>query len=297
MNTTPDAHDARRLLRTMTRVLCAVGILALIFTTTNVTLFATSRGVPGPIAILLDPMLASALTVVLLADSRLASWGIRPPTWSAALRWSAGCTAALMNSWASLWPDRQIGWPRHADPAAVLLHLTPALLLILLTETIAAYRRTIGALLEQIHATDPGPETDRPPTDHTRSTPPHTTPTATRHSPGAVTPVTSIPSLAGWRDAPSAVDPRTPVPTAAVNGADTPPRPSYAPTFPPAADDPADGDLWARAVALDNAARAARGRPASVWRLRTDLRIGPERAAQIRARLLQRNPDEPKPLS
>ncbi|MGN5380503.1 hypothetical protein ACQ4WX_35300 [Streptomyces lasalocidi] len=41
------AREAVALLRTMTRVLCAVGVLALIFTTVNVTRFATSRNVAG----------------------------------------------------------------------------------------------------------------------------------------------------------------------------------------------------------------------------------------------------------
>ncbi|MDH6223646.1 extensin [Streptomyces sp. MJP52] len=140
-------HEAVALLRNMTRVLGVVAALALVFTTVNVTRFATSRDVPLPIAVLLDPMIGTTLAGVLYVDARLASWGIPPPAWSTALRWTAGCTAALMNTWESLWPDRHIGWPRHADPAAVLLHLTPALLLIGLTETIAAYRRTISHLL------------------------------------------------------------------------------------------------------------------------------------------------------
>ncbi|MFI1205807.1 extensin [Streptomyces sp. NPDC020883] len=154
------AREAINLLRTMTRVLCVVGVLALVFTTVNVTRFATSRDVPLPIAVLLDPIIGTALAGVLYVDARLAAWGITPPAWSTTLRWSAGSTAALMNTWQSLWPDGQIGWPHHADPAAVLLHLTPALLLIALTETIAAYRRTITHLLD--HLTSP-----QPPTDHT----------------------------------------------------------------------------------------------------------------------------------
>lgn len=161
----PETEEAIRLLRTMTRVLCAVAVLALVFTTVNVTGFARSRNVPLPIAVLLDPMLGAALAVVLYADARLASWGVRPPGWSTALRWSAGCTAALMNSWESLWPDGQIGWPRNADPAAVLLHLTPALLLIMLTETIAAYRRTIAILVSSTSSAGPtaAPRRQQPP--------------------------------------------------------------------------------------------------------------------------------------
>jgi hypothetical protein len=164
----PAAREAIKLLRTMTWVLCAVGLLALIFTTVNVTRFATTRNVPLPIAILLDPMIGTALAGVLYVDARLASWGIRPPAWSTTLRWSAGCTAALMNTWESLWPDGQIGWPRYADPAAVLLHLTPALLLIALTETIAAYRRTVTDLLDRIGSADP--------TDPPATPPPFTAP-------------------------------------------------------------------------------------------------------------------------
>ncbi|MEU6158804.1 extensin [Streptomyces sp. NPDC047130] len=162
-------HEAVALLRNMTRVLGVVAALALVFTTVNVTRFATSRDVPLPIAVLLDPMIGTTLAGVLYVDARLASWGIAPPAWSTALRWTAGCTAALMNTWESLWPDRHIGWPRHADPAAVLLHLTPALLLIGLTETIAAYRRTVSQLLDPASNELPSPDDTPPPPD----LPPH----------------------------------------------------------------------------------------------------------------------------
>jgi hypothetical protein len=66
--------EAEVLLRRLTRALAAVGVLTLAFTMVNVTLFATSRGVPWPIALLLDPMVALALATVLYADARLASW-------------------------------------------------------------------------------------------------------------------------------------------------------------------------------------------------------------------------------
>ncbi|WP_431985219.1 hypothetical protein [Streptomyces qinglanensis] len=141
-SSTPPA-EAERLLRDLTRALCAVGLLALAFTAVNVTLFATARGVPLAIAVLLDPILALTLAIVLYADARLASWGLTPPTWSTALRWWAGTTAAAMNTWSSLWPNGTIGWPSNADPAAVLLHLAPCLLLTGLAEAIAAYRKIL----------------------------------------------------------------------------------------------------------------------------------------------------------
>jgi hypothetical protein len=41
-------------------------------------------------------MAALALSTVLYADARLTCWGIRPPAWSAALRWFTGLAATLM---------------------------------------------------------------------------------------------------------------------------------------------------------------------------------------------------------
>ncbi|MGW1285107.1 extensin [Streptomyces sp. NPDC002586] len=280
------AREAVDLLRTMTWVLCAVGILALVFTTVNVTRFATSRDIPLPIAILLDPMIGTALAGVLYVDARLASWGINPPAWSTTLRWGTGCTAALMNSWESLWPDGQIGWPYQADPAAVLLHLTPALLLIALTETIAAYRRTITDLLERIGPADPTE---------------HPTPTMAAHHrsvPGPIHPNTHDPDQPVAPHSDSISPPRSAsAHTAAGTRLGRPytdnrlddrpitPEPSLADGC------ATDSAVWRRAVALDAAARAATGHPASIWRLRTELHIGPDRARQIREQLLARQPD------
>ncbi|MEV0961234.1 extensin [Streptomyces sp. NPDC049910] len=283
----PAAREAIRLLRTMTWVLCAVGLLTLVFTTVNVTRFATTRDVPLPIAILLDPMIGTALAGVLYADARLASWGIRPPGWSTTLRWSAGCTAALMNTWESLWPDGQIGWPREADPAAVLLHLTPALLLIALTETIAAYRRTVTDLLDRIGPADPT-ELPTPPAapehrsprkntapDNTDPDPNKTPPTADRSAPDDMT---GSPGNTSARVGPHTGD-RPP------DRSPLAPKPDAAPGGTP------DADVWPRAVALDTAARAKTGEPVSIWRLRTDLHLGPRRARQIREQLLARHSD------
>ncbi|GHJ35460.1 extensin [Streptomyces sp. TS71-3] len=268
MNRQIPIREAVALLRTMTRVLCAVGFLALIFTTVNVTRFATSRDVPLPIAILLDPMIGTTLAGVLYMDAHLAAWGITPPAWSTTLRWGAGCTAALMNTWESLWPDRHIGWPDRADPAAVLLHLTPALLLIALTETIAAYRRCLTDLVDRTSWPVPAEQPERrtadpagsaqergdqpcPATDHHHSALPQNClddelPCA-RHTPG----------------------PGAPMDEGGVT----------------------DTDLWSRAVSMNNTARTASGKPVSVWKLRTELRIGPRRARQIHERLLTHTTD------
>ncbi|MDQ1024690.1 hypothetical protein QF035_002272 [Streptomyces umbrinus] len=282
------AREAIGLLKSMTRVLCAVGILALVFTTVNVTRFATSRDVPLPIAVLLDPMIGTALAGVLYVDARLAAWGISPPAWSTALRWGAGCTAALMNSWESLWPDGQIGWPRRADPAAVLLHLTPALLLIALTETIAAYRRTVTDLLDRIGSTDPPEQPTSPATAAHRSAREHIDPRTTDPDP------LNTPSPEGRSDAAPATanSPATGVSHDTPHaGVDTPRMQPVAPKPPGRGDTASNADVWPRAVALDDAARAATGKAVSVWKLRTDLRIGPRRARQLSEQLLSHHPN------
>ncbi|MFB8177674.1 extensin [Streptomyces sp. NPDC055966] len=285
-------REAVALLRMMTWVLCAVGLLALVFTTVNVTRFATSRDIPLPIAVLLDPMIGTALAGVLYVDAHLASWGIRPPIWSTALRWSAGCTAALMNSWESLWPDGQIGWPHQSDPAAVLLHLTPALLLIALTETIAAYRRTVTDLMDRITIADP-PEQRSLPTPGTSRSP------GTSADPKTGRPDSS--TVAHQRDRTGPAPFSISIP-AADTGHDRPHtgddgrhHPLLASDPPPADDTATDADVWPRAIALNEASRAATGKPVSVWRLRTDLRIGPRRARHIREQLLtcDRTPSPP----
>ncbi|WP_329433240.1 extensin [Streptomyces sp. NBC_01280] len=270
----PAPAEARALLTALTRALAGVAVLALIFTAVNVTLFATSRGVTPIIAILLDPMVALALAAILYADARLAAWGIRPPRWSAALRWFTGITATLMNTWDSIWPDRQIGTPIHADLAGVVLHGVPTVLLILLTETIAAYRRTVAPLLDRISSTDPTP--DRAPNRPLRSGEP-----ATLSDPlGSPAPAPSEGTAAGGphiADNPPATPPGVPIAPDGLAGA-------------------IDATLWAHAVAIDDSVRTATGRPVSVWRLRSELHLGPDRAKQIHAQLLKRGDGAP-PLS
>ncbi|GAA2110089.1 hypothetical protein GCM10009802_06830 [Streptomyces synnematoformans] len=246
------------MLRALTAVLCAVGFLALVFTAVNVTGFATSRGIPLPIAILLDPIISIALAGTLYADSRLAGWGLTPPAWSTTMRWGTGLCAALMNTWASLWPDGRIGLPRQADPAAVLLHLTPPLLLIALAETIAAYRRL---LTEVHHRTPPAPASD-PPRTTTHPPPiPHKAATAGPPHPAPAT-------TTGTRVRPSAAGSR--------------PRPRHV--------HPADGELFARAMALDTAWRERTGQPISIRQLRRQLHLGQERARTLRTRLDNAHP-------
>ncbi|MDG4858225.1 extensin [Streptomyces sp. T-3] len=296
----PTPEEARAFLRTLTRALSAVAVLALVFTAVNVTLFATSRGIPWPIAILLDPMLALALIVALYAEARLAAWGVRPTPWSAALRWFTGTAATLMNTWTSIWPTGRIGWPTDADPAGVLLHATPTVLLVLLTETVAAYRRAAAPLIGPIGESDgEGPYAPSDPGEH-RPAELGDTPRADR------LPVTGRPPIRHplkqiAEPVPKSV-PFAPLAAPAVDGApqpgpvvadSAPTTPSLAPVGDGEGGRPAVGDVWERAVALDQTVRAATGRPVSVWRLRRDLHVGPHRARQLHTQLLAHQPADP----
>ncbi|MFI0818605.1 hypothetical protein ACH4TX_19185 [Streptomyces sp. NPDC021098] len=272
MSTQPTPDDIDTLLRTLVRILAGVAALALIFTAVNVTLFAVDHHIPWPIAVLLDPMVALTLTSVLYADARLAAWGIPPPHWSTALRWSAGLAATVMNTWTSLWPDDHIGWPRHADPAGVLLHAVPPLLLIGLTETVAAYRRCTS----QAH---PHPITA-----------PHDDPCEEQpgNTPGAPPPPTPPPSERSDREGDG--------PTTAVMGTDGPDPTPGGPVDQPDTPSRADADLYVRALALDLATREHTGQPMSIRQLRRHLHLGQHRARELRTRLdTERTPGAPAP--
>lgn len=115
-----------RLLGTLTRVLVAVAVVALVFTASNVTMFAITHHVSPWIAWLLDPMVAVALGAVLIFDGRLSEYGLYPSGWAAVLRWFAGVGTWVMNCWSSLWPaGTGFGIPRDVDPAGLVLHSIP----------------------------------------------------------------------------------------------------------------------------------------------------------------------------
>jgi hypothetical protein len=64
-----------------------------------------------------------------------------------------------MNCWGSLWPTGSpFGVPRHVDPAGIVLHSIPPVLLIVLAEAITHYRRAIldriAFLREPVDSTD-----------------------------------------------------------------------------------------------------------------------------------------------
>ncbi|MFE2877471.1 hypothetical protein ACFXG6_20710 [Streptomyces roseus] len=141
------------MLSKLTRVLVAVAFVALVFTASNVTMFAIDHHVSPWIAWLLDPMVAVALGTVLIFDGRLSEYGLYPSGWAAGLRWFTGLGTWVMNCWTSLWPaGSSFGFPREVDPAGLVLHSVPPVLLIVLAEAINHYRGQILAKCAALRA-------------------------------------------------------------------------------------------------------------------------------------------------
>lgn len=160
----------------LTRVLVTVAVVAMAFTATNVTLFAIEHHIPAVIAWLLDPIVAVALGAVLIVDGRLSEHGVHPSGWATGLRWFTGLSTWLMNCWSSLWPaGAPFGVPRQVDPAGLVLHSIPPVLLIVLAEAITFYRRAIldriAVLRDQVDTLQPTVDTPAAPPVSAPSTP------------------------------------------------------------------------------------------------------------------------------
>lgn len=134
--------DLERIERLVTSVLVVLGVGGLIFTAVNVTLFAIDHAVHWGIAWMLDPLVSISLLAALFIDGKLAAHGYRPGGWPFVLRWFAGLSTWLMNCWGSLYPDAKFtGWPDRPDPAGLLLHSVIPVLVIVLAEAGAGYRK------------------------------------------------------------------------------------------------------------------------------------------------------------
>jgi hypothetical protein len=144
-----------RLGKTITKALITIGLGALVFTMANVMLFAISRGIPGWIAWMLDPLASLALLTVLYVEGVLTELGgRRSGGWPGALRWFAGTATWLMNSWTSWFPDGRFHLiPQHPDAGGLLLHSVAPMLLIFLAEASSGYRRYLAGRLAELRET------------------------------------------------------------------------------------------------------------------------------------------------
>jgi hypothetical protein len=159
--TTELVAEMRRVRRTgelIDRALFTVAGGALVFTSTNVTLFALAHGTPWFIGWLLDPLASVTMLAVLIGDGVLSRHGITAGRWPAVVKLGAGLCTWAMNVWSSV---------AAQDPAAVLLHSIAPGLLIGLAHAAPVYRigfRTVlDRLAAQLDRTTGPPGTDRPP--------------------------------------------------------------------------------------------------------------------------------------
>ncbi|MGY1548353.1 hypothetical protein [Streptomyces sp. MN6] len=132
-----------------------IGAVALIFTITNVTIFAVDHGIPLQIAWILDLVVNLALVRVLYTDGRLALLipGYKPAGWSLALRYFAFTATWLMNAWSSLFPDGKVrAIPRELDPAGLLLHSALPVLVFVMAEYSSHNRRRTTDRVTQLQA-------------------------------------------------------------------------------------------------------------------------------------------------
>jgi hypothetical protein len=267
-----DVPALRLLSRRITAALVVVAVVGMTFTAATVTLFAIDHGVDRRIAWTLDPMVAIALLVVLVADARLVELGVSPGGWPRVLRWFAGMATWAMNAWQSVWPDGGFGVPRQIDPAGVVLHSVSPVLLIVLAEAATGYRRVIAdriRVLEGLPVACPAPVVVADALDTPELVVRAATPDHPNDQPGDH--VTAVPVVA-----PAAAEP---VENAAV---------------PVERDDCAGGQLPRSDAELRRAARRlhretvrATRRPVTVDMLRTGLGVSRRRAVELRREVLR----------
>jgi hypothetical protein len=133
-----------------------IGSVGLVFTITNVTLFAMANGIPGGIAWILDLAVNLALARVLYVDGRLAILipGYKSTGWSSFLRYFAFIATWLMNAWVSLFPDGHVRLiPSGAHPAGLLLHSAMPILVFALAEYASHNRKITTAEITEHQAT------------------------------------------------------------------------------------------------------------------------------------------------
>ena len=139
-----EAAGLRRVGRYGARALIAVALLALIFTTVNVQVFAAA-GHPAwsfhwMIAWLLDPMASIALGTAIVFEGLLASYG-RKVGWLTATKWIAGLATLAMNVWSSV---------VAAVPSGVVLHMVAPCLVLLLAEAAPRVRRHLAEIVAHL---------------------------------------------------------------------------------------------------------------------------------------------------
>ncbi|SDJ21905.1 hypothetical protein SAMN05192558_109320 [Actinokineospora alba] len=113
-------------------------VLALAFTMVNVQQFAAEDAAPGSLpwisAWLLDPMVSLVLIAVLLAEQVTARWQVKTGPWVRRTKVFAFAATYVMNTWQP--------WS-HLDPAGIVLHSVPPVIVLLIAEAAPHVRERI----------------------------------------------------------------------------------------------------------------------------------------------------------
>jgi hypothetical protein len=80
-------------------------------------------------------MVSLALIAILLGEQTANHWGVRIGPWARYVRWGLLAATYSMNTWQS-WADK--------DPAAILLHSVPPLLVVLAAEAVTDLRESLN---------------------------------------------------------------------------------------------------------------------------------------------------------
>lgn len=145
-------NTARTAGRVMDVVLLVVALLTMAFSLQNIHDFAAVHGVQDPIAWFLAPAVDLALLAALMGDAVLSRWQLDAGPWATRLRWFAGAATLGLNVWESV---------AVLDPASIVLHAVPPVLLFVLAEAASPYRRqfaeTVRLAAEEATAVDEAP--------------------------------------------------------------------------------------------------------------------------------------------
>jgi hypothetical protein len=147
-DTNPDviAYRIERTRAWVDRLIWTGLVLGLAFTMANVQHFAAQGAeawsIPWLIAWLLDPMVSLVLVGVLLGEQVIARHGIRAGRWVRRTKWTALACTYAMNTW-SAWAD--------LDPAAILLHSVPPLIVFCAAEAVTTLKHQITEAVHQAY--------------------------------------------------------------------------------------------------------------------------------------------------
>jgi hypothetical protein len=146
-------RTARTASRIMDVVLLVVALLTMSFSLQNIHDFAARHQVQDPIAWFLAPAVDLALLAALMGDAVLSRYELKAGPWATRLRWFAGATTVALNGWEAI---------ADLDPAGIVLHVVPPVLLFVLAEAASPYRMRFTETV-RLAAAKIGQETDTAP--------------------------------------------------------------------------------------------------------------------------------------